>query len=207
MINVMIVEDQAMPRKLFEIWINSSARYHLAHSIENAALAEIYCLKNPVDLILMDICTAMGESGLKAAEAIKKKYPRIRIVLVTSMPECSYIQRAKAIGVDSFWYKDVSSESLLEILDRTMEGESVYPDHTPEIQIGNISSFEFTERELQVLRELTSGETDEEIAGSLHLSVWTVRSYVRQMLDKTGFSSRTRLAVAARECGLVIRDY
>ena len=73
MVNVMIVEDQAMPRQLFELFINESPNYHLMFSIESAAMAEVYCLKNPIDLILMDVCTAMGESGLAAAETIKRK--------------------------------------------------------------------------------------------------------------------------------------
>ena len=62
-------------------------------------------------------------------------------------------------------------------------------------------------QELKILRELTSGDTDEEIAANLHLSIWTVRKYVKQMLEKTQFKSRTQLAVAARESGLVIKGY
>lgn len=68
-------------------------------------------------------------------------------------------------------------------------------------------STEFTEGELKVLRELTGGDTDEEIANTLNFSIWTVRKYVKIMLEKTGFKSRTQLAVAARESGLVIRGY
>ena len=49
--------------------------------------------------------------------------------------------------------------------------------------------------------------TDEEIAANLHLSIWTVRKYVKIMLEKTQFKSRTQLAVAARESGLVIKGY
>ena len=207
MVNVMIVEDQSMPRQLFELFIKESPNYHLMFSIESAAMAEVYCLKNPIDLILMDVCTAMGESGLVAAEAIKKKYPQIKIIIVTSMPECSYIKRARAAGVDSFWYKEISKEPILDLMDRTMAGESVYPDKTPEVILGNIGSYELSDRELEVLRELTSGDSDAAIAERLNMSVWTVRSHIRHMLEKTGFDSRTRLAVAAREIGLVILGY
>ena len=207
MTNVMVVEDQAMPQQLFELLIRSSGRYRLLYSIENAAMAEVYCLGHPVDLILMDVCTALGESGLEAAERIKRSYPQIKIIIVTSMPECSYIDRARAAGVESFWYKEFSPEGILEVMDRTMAGESVYPDAPPPLRVGAASSRDFTDRELQVLRELISGDPDEEIAARLGMSVWTVRSHIRHMLEKTGFDSRTRLAVVARETGLVIRDY
>ena len=54
---VMIVEDQTMPRELFELRVQASERFELALSIDNAALADVYCLRFPVDLILMDVIT------------------------------------------------------------------------------------------------------------------------------------------------------
>lgn len=204
--NVMIVEDQTMPRQLFELFVNSSERYALSISIDDASMADIYCLKYPIDLILMDVVTHGGESGLTAAEHIKRAYPNIKIIIVTSMPECSYIARARKIGVDSFWYKELSRASILEVMDRTMAGEFVYPDAAPELRLGNASSYELTDRELEVLREMTGGDTNQEIADTLHMSVATVKTHILNMLGKTGFRNRTELAVRARESGLVIRE-
>lgn len=206
MTNVMIVEDQSMPRQLFELFVKSSAKYNLLFSIENAGMAEIYCMKHPIDLILMDVLTAGGENGLDAAESIKKSYPNIKIIIVTSMPEFSYLDRARKIGVDSFWYKEDKRETILEIMDRTVAGEKVYPDRAPELKLGEASSYEFTPTELEVLKELTSGDTNPEIAKRMHMSAETVKKHIQHMLDKTGFKSRTMLAVEARESGLVIRD-
>lgn len=203
---VMIVEDQTMPRQLFELRVQSSERFEVAISIDNAAMADIYCLKYPVDLILMDVITRNGESGLDAAARIKRAFPKIKIVIVTSMPECSYLSRARAIGVESFWYKEEQRESLMEIMERTMDGESIYPDATPELRLGLASSYDFTERELEVLREMTGGDTNQEIAERLHMSVATVKTHILNMLGKTGFRNRTELAVRARESGLVILE-
>ncbi|MGN0355442.1 MAG: response regulator [Muricoprocola sp.] len=207
MTNVLIVEDDPMARTLFEIYLKNSGRYHIAGVIESASMAELYCLRKQVDLIIMDVCTALNASGLDAASKIKQNHPQIKIIIVTSQPECAFINRAKEAGVDSFWYKEPSEEVILSIMDRTMKGESIYPDHTPDLKIGNTVSTDFTECELKILRELTSGDTDEEIAEELHLSTWTVRRYVKLMLEKTGFKSRTQLAVAARESSLVIKGY
>ena len=177
--NVLIVEDDPMARKLFEIILKNSGRYHLEASIESASLAEFYCMTSPVDLILMDVCTALHASGLDAAARVKEKYPQIKIIIVTSQPECDFIDRARLGGVDSFWYKDPSEDILLEIMDRTMAGESIYPDTTPMLKLGMASSVEFTPRELEVLRELTSGDTDDIIAERLHLSVHTVKKHIK----------------------------
>ena len=146
-------------------------------------------------------------SGLEAAAKIKKIYPKKKIIIVTSQPECDFVERARKSGVESFWYKDPSAEHLLDVMDRTMRGESVYPDKLPVLQIGLATSEEFTARELEVLRELTSGDTDDEIAKRLHISIHTVKKYVKTLLQKTGFTTRTQLAVMARESGIVIRGF
>ena len=207
MIKVLIVEDDPMARKLLEIYIKDSEKYSLAHSIESAAMAELYCMRNPIDLILMDVCTAMDANGLEAAAKIKKSFPKIKIIIVTSQPECSFIDRAREAGVESFWYKSASAEEILEVMDRTMAGESVYPDTTPTLKLGEAMNVDFTEKELEVLREVINGESDADIAEKLHLSLRTVKWYVQNMREKTGFRNRTELAVRARESGLVINDH
>lgn len=106
----------------------------------------------------------------------------------------------------AFGNKEVSSEPIIELMDRTMNGERVFPDTTPKIKFGNAMSTDFTERELEVLRELTSGDTNTEIAKRLYIAPGTVKNYIQYMLEKTGFKSRTELAVKAREAGLVILD-
>ena len=203
----MIVEDDPMASKLLEIFVKESDRYSVAHTIDNASMAEMYCLKNPIDLILMDVCTAMNANGLDAAAKIKKSFPHIKVIIMTSQPECSFIDRARSIGVDSFWYKESTAEKVIEVMDRTMNGESVYPDTTPTLQLGNAKSSEFSPKELEVLRELISGESDAVIADKLHMSRRTVKAHIQTMREKTGFRNRTELAVRARECGLVINEY
>ena len=70
--------------------------------------------------------------------------------------------------------------------------------------LGEASSYEFSDREFEVLRELISGDTNEEIARRLYISQGTVKIHIQHMLEKTGFRSRKELAVRARESGLVI---
>lgn len=203
--NVLIVEDQAMPRELFEIYINSSDKFNHLLSVANASAAPSVCKNNKVDLILMDVMTALGSSGLDATEEIKKEFPEIKIVIVTSMPEYSWLERARNIGVDSFWYKDGQKESILDVMERTMAGENIYPDETPLIHIGNTTNHDFTERELEILKELTTGDTNTAIAERLHISLPTVKSHIQHLMEKTGFKTRTELVSEARSLGIVIK--
>ena len=203
---VLLVEDQSLPRQLIENMLNDSNKYVVINSITNADLAHFYCAQGNIDLVVMDVLTDMGANGLDASARIKKSFPDIKIVIITSMPEVSYLRRAREANVDSFWYKEIDDISLIEVIDRTMKGEHVYPDKTPEVALGLISSYELTDREIEVLRELMSGETNQEIASKLYISVNTVRDHISNMLLKTGLNSRTELAVRAREIGLVILD-
>lgn len=193
-----------MARQLLEIYINTSERYNHVQSVESAALAEFCCRTNDVDVILMDVCTAMNASGLEAAEKIKKSFPDIRIIIITSQPECSFLEKAHYAGVDSFWYKSSKAEEILSVMDRTMAGESVYPESTPSLRLGDTFSDSLSGRELEVLRELVAGESDAAIAEKLFMSVRTVKAHIHSMKEKTGFRNRTELAVRARESGLVI---
>lgn len=78
MTNVLLVEDSRISRMAIESGIVASDRYRLVASIENAANAEIACLRGKVDLVLMDVCTAEDESGLTAAEKIKRHHPEVQ---------------------------------------------------------------------------------------------------------------------------------
>lgn len=204
MYHVLIVEDDPMARQLLEIYVNNSGNYQLVESVESAAFAEVCCATRPVDIILMDVCTALNASGIEAAEKIKKLYPAIKIIIITSQPECSFINRARAAGVDSFWYKSASAEEIIGVMDRTLKGEHIFPDNTPALKLGKAVSIDFSERELEVLRLLVDGETDSSIAEKLYISLRTVKGHIQSMREKTGFRNRTELAVSARVCGLVI---
>ena len=206
-IKVMIVDDQAISRHLFEMYIERSERYELAFSVKSAAVADIYLTKNQVDLILMDILMNDGSNGLEAAKRIKKQFPDIKIIVVTSLVDTQFLDTAREIGVDSFWYKEADEITIIEVMDRTMAGESVFPDRPLTVRLGNISSGEITGREMEVLREITTGASNAIVAERLGISEGTVKVHIRNLLRKTGYVSRTELAIKARMlCAAVIPE-
>jgi len=200
--NVLIVDDQIVPRQLFENIITTSKRYHVAASIDTAKIADVYCSRGNIDLVLMDVVMNDGSNGLDAAARIKQSYPKIKVIIVTSLPDTLFLERARKIGVDSFWYKEVQSLPMLEVMDRTMAGEHIFPDAPPVSRLGMAMSTDFTDRELEILRLLAEGLTDREIAEAVFLSVTTVRYHVNNLISKTGLSSRTELAVNAVQSGI-----
>jgi len=204
--NVLIVEDQSMPAKLLEMMLTSSEKYQVVSTITNASNADLFVETQSVDLILMDVLTNGNLNGLEASEIIKKKKPNIKIIIVTSMPEVSYIDKAKAIGIEGFYYKDYGDDNILEVIDQVMEGKICYPESKPVVQIGNLTSNDLSSRDIEVLRLLIDGKTDREIAEILHYSPDTIHVKVKDLLARTGYKTRTRLAVAVRETGFIIND-
>lgn len=201
---VMVVDDQLIARQLFEMYIKSSEAYELVCSIDSATYADTFAAREHAELVIMDILMNDGSNGFDAAGRIKQSCPDTKIIAVTSMPEASWLNKARDIGIESFWYKEVSKETILEIMDRTVAGECVYPDNTPDVCLGMAKSSEFTKRELEVLRVMTEGLSNSEIAKKLHISESTVKNHIHNMLEKTGCSSRTKLAIEARISGIAV---
>ena len=203
---VVIAEDFRMIREIFENAVQQEEGFELEASFPTAAQAVKYLENNNADLVLMDVLIPGSMSGLEAAAIIKEKKPKIKIIIVTSMPEFTYEKRAQEIGVEGFWQKEVQEQPMQEIMKRVMAGEHVYPTEQVQVNIGNTNSTEFTEREIEILRELVSGASNKEIGEKLCIDASTVKMHISNMLSKTGFHSRLELAVKARHFGLAISE-
>ena len=119
----------------------------------------------------------------------------------------SFIEKAKEAGADSFWYKDLSSKSLLDVMDRTMSGESVYPENNPILRIGEALSTDFTDKEIEVLQALIDGKTYDEVASSLYISKSTVKYHINNILSKTGHKSTVNLLVDIAEQKFILPNF
>lgn len=204
MTRVLIVEDQRMAQENMRSIIESSEKYTLAGIIGNAADTELFCMREPVDLILMDVCTNYDENGIEACSVIKKKYKNIKVIIVTSMAEHTFIKKAKEASADSFWYKDASDGELINVMDRTMAGENIYPDKTPEVRLGLTTSYELTHYELGVLRALMQSVNDEDAAKMLGCTKSNVRWHISKIMEKTGYRTRMELLIAVAQKNLII---
>nr|MCR5001733.1 response regulator transcription factor [Lachnospiraceae bacterium] len=201
-----IAEDFRMIREIFESMVQRAEGYTLAASFPTAVQAVGYIEKNNADLVLMDVLIPGSMSGLNAAEKIKAIKPDVKIIVVTSMPELSYERKAREIGVEGFWQKEIQEQPILEIMDRVMAGETVYPSEQVEVPIGNAMSTEFTDREVEVLKELVTGASNREIAEKLNIGESTVKMHITNMLQKSGFHSRLELALMDRHYGIAINE-
>lgn len=205
--NILIVEDQIIIRQAIENALIQTGRYNIVASIDNASLAEMYCKNAKVDLIVMDVYTAERENGLEYSKKIKVRHPDIKILIATSMPEHSFIHKALSYDCDSFWYKDSGLSEFLDILERTLRDEKIFPERTPELKIGFAKSTEFTKRELDVLRELLNGYTPQEISEHLNISKATVHFHINNLLSKTGYENKVKMIIDIADKKFIIPGF
>ena len=124
MIKIVIVEDQTMLRDSLAQTIDAQPDMEVVASLADAAFALDEVEKTGATCALLDVCTENDSSGIVAARRIKKSHPDVRVVIMTGMPEITFIEQARAAHVDSFVYKNVGANDLLGIIRSTMEGYS-----------------------------------------------------------------------------------
>ena len=122
------------------------------------------------------------------------------------MADTDWLDKAREAGVESFWFKTYSDIPLLEVMDRTMNGESVYPTEEPDISLGKLPVSKLTNRQRSLLRLMTEGLSNREIAEKMYLSPNTVKDYLDDLMDKSDIHSRTALVAQASRLGIVVSD-
>lgn len=119
---VAIIEDQTILRDSLARAINQQDDMEVVTKASDAENACDLVGKHTVDLVVMDVCTDNGSSGIVAARRIKERYPNTLILVMTGMPEITFVQQAQDAGVDSFVYKNIRTDELLNIMRSTMGG-------------------------------------------------------------------------------------
>lgn len=204
---VVIVDDEMISRGFMELLIKPSRQYEVVAALSFAKDALNWCQQHsPPDLIIMDVMMEQGIDGLTAAEQLKAEYPQTKLLLVTSMADADWLQKAKAAKIESFWFKTYSTLSLLDVMDKTMAGESVYPEEAPAVMLGYLPASELTKQQRAILRYLTEGLSNREIAERMYLRPNTVKDYLDELMEKTGIHSRTALVAKASRLGVVVNE-
>jgi len=156
---------------------------------------------NPgVDLVLLDLLMP-GAEGLSSLQFLHANFPGLRVAVISSLSQRSWVRAAQALGAVAFVHKSATPEQLQEALRSLLEGGSWWPQlaqmagggDTLEDKLERLSR-----QELQILLYLKGGRLNKQIAGDLHISESTVKTHVSSILHKLGLNSRTQAAVVAQ---------
>lgn len=200
---VLIVDDhESMSDSLIQA-LKCTDNFIVVGSLKSALHAELYCKKLKPDLIIMDVCTEGGASGLDATEIIREKYPNIKIIVMSGFDDITYAPRAQKVGAHAFVFKSKSLDFFVEVAKGVIEGKSYFPESkTIPIPI-DLGEAPLTDREMQILRLICKHMTNKEIADELFITEHTVKYHKSNMLTKTGFNRTVDLAFYIISKGLI----
>ena len=202
-IKTLLVEDDRYIQRHFIERLSEEPDIELVAAVGDAFEAEKRCGPN-IDLVLMDVLTLHKHSGLAAGKRIRKAYPHIKVVIITSLVDPEVLLQAKQGCADSLWYKDHGTEAILDVIRRTMAGQRVFPDFSPSVEMKKCMSQDFSPAQIEILRAFIKGYTYREIAEKFNLSVSGVRYNIAEMVRIGGFKNKEELTTTAIENKLVI---
>ncbi|MCB9007207.1 MAG: response regulator transcription factor [Ardenticatenaceae bacterium] len=207
-IQVMLVDDHAIVREGLRMLLTEEADIEVVGEASNGKEAVLRAEKLQPQVILMDL--VMPEmDGIAATQAIRQKLPNCQVLVLTSFAEDKRVPDAIQSGAIGYLLKDVLKGDLLSAIHAAVRGE---PTLHPEAQRQLMRQMTqpapknlldaLTEREMDVLRLIARGQSNKEIAASLHLTEGTVKGYVSTILGKLQVADRTQAALYAVKHGV-----
>lgn len=211
-ITVFIADDHAIVRKGIRALLATEPGIEVRGEAANGELAVEQVLVLRPDVTLMDLVLP-GIGGAEAIARIREGWPEARILVLTSFVTDEKVLPAIRAGARGYLLKDSSPEDLVRAIRQVERGESPL-DPTVAARVmsalsqpaSNAGPDALTARELDVLREVARGLTNQEIASRLSLSEATVRTHISHILSKLGLASRTQATLYALREGIVTLD-
>jgi DNA-binding NarL/FixJ family response regulator len=206
---VIIVEDHAIFREGLKRVLAEMPGVELVGEAENGAEFLTLLRKTIPDIVLMDIQMPVMD-GIEATEKALKEYPSLKILVISMFGEEEYVYAMVEKGVSGFILKTSGVRDLERAINRVADGQQYYSEEIMGLlvkkvrQIDAVEKVSFTEKEMEVLRLLCKGFTNNDIAEKLFLSVRTVEGYRNKLLQKTGSANTINLMLYALKNKIVI---
>lgn len=189
---VLVVDDHEVIRDSFRRLFETMPGFEVVGDLASADDADAAHRQLRPDLVLLDVCTDQGASGLQAAKRLREIDRDLRIIVMSGFDEISYSARARDCGANAFVSKDNSMEFFAEVINEVLSGGEHFPEARPlPMPRGETP---FTAREMDILKLLCEHKSRAEIAAELYISEMTVKRHVSNMLAKTGFQDSVELA-------------
>lgn len=205
---ILLVDDHEVVRLGLMTLLNDQPNMEVVGEASTAGEAVKAVEKLDPDVALMDI-RLPGEGGIEAARQVTKKFPRTKVIMLTSFADDELIMRAINAGAVGYVLKQVGNEELLRAIDAAARGEALLDPAVTARLLSRVRENErkaeedafrdLSNREMDVLALLARGKTNAEIGQSLNLSEKTVGNYVSTMFEKLHLNNRIELAAYAFE--------
>lgn len=200
-IKVLLVEDQDLLLDGMSLSLGASNEIEVIGKFKDIESYFTFENKKLIDVILTDVCCANNHNSIDYVKKIKEDNPNIKIVMMTSVMEINFIDRAKIAGADSFVYKTIPTKELITVIRNVMNGYSTFPLSKKE-EISFLK--DLTDNELNIIRLYCQGNNRKEIASKLNFSESTIKNNITLILEKTGFASMSKFAIWLMQNGFIV---
>jgi NarL family two-component system response regulator LiaR len=197
----MLVDDHTMVRRGLATMLKVFDDLQLAGEAESGEAAIQLCAEVLPDVILMDMALPMMD-GATATRAIRKHFPQVQVIALTSFKEGKIIRNALEAGAIGYLLKDVSADELVRAIRAAHAGRTTLSPEAAQALVETANQppapgLDLTEREREVLTLMIEGLNNTQIAGRLTVSPSTIKSHVSNILSKLGVASRTEAVTLA----------
>ena len=201
-IRILIVDDYAVVREGLRSIINAEPDMMVVAEARNGQEAVRVFRQHRPDVTLMDLRMPIM-NGAEAITAIRAEFPRCRIIVLTGSGADEDIHRSLTAGVQSYLWKSMSREQLLEAIRIVHAGGRLVPPAVAKVFSERAPQSELTARELEVLELIVDGKSNKRIAATLRISESTVKGHIVNIMSKLGADDRTQAATMALRRGII----
>lgn len=201
-IRVLIADDHPVVRQGLAAMIEYERDMTIVAEVEDGEEAVASFARHHPDVALLDLRMPRLD-GLAAIIAIRDQYPNARIIVLTTYDHEEDIYRALRAGARAYLLKDSPAEDLLAAIRTVHAGQKHIPAGIGAKLSEHMSRPPLTERELEVLRLIVAGQSNQAIAKSLVIAEGTVKYHVNNILTKLGVNDRTQAVTSALKSGMV----
>ena len=201
-IRILVAEDHLIARVGVSTIVNLQPDMTVVAEAANGQQAiDLYRTHLP-DVTLLDLRMPIM-SGIEAAAAIRREYPRARLIALTTYGGDEDIRRALHAGVQAYLMKDILHDELLKAIRAVHDGQTYLPATVAAALAAQMPRPDLSAREVQVLELIVAGLANKQIAYTLNIAEYTVKNHVKNILDKLGVQDRTQAATVAIQRGIV----
>ncbi|WP_031301796.1 response regulator [Sphingobacterium paucimobilis] len=204
-IKLAIVDDHPMILEGLKSLLEKDTKLHVFSFTKGATVID-FIQENKIDVVLLDIVLSDG-NGLDFCKIIKQKAPQSVVIALSNQAERSIIFRFLENGGNGYILKNADSQEIIEGIEKALIGDLALSKEVQEIMLRtSVTDFELprlTKREKQILQAITKGNTSAEIAEQLFISVITVETHRRNLLQKFKAKNMMELVKIATENQLI----